>query len=65
MTPPEDLVRLRHLRDAAEKAVAYSAAKRRTDLDDDELLRLGLTKLLPGRPIRNFHGRRRHECGTG
>ncbi len=46
MTPPDDLIRLRHLRDAAEKAVAYSAGKRRADLDDDELLRLGLTKLV-------------------
>lgn len=46
MTPPEDLVRLRHLRDAAEKAIEFSAGKTRQSLDDDELLRLGLTKLV-------------------
>lgn len=43
---PEDQVRLRHLRDAATKAVAYSAGRSRADLDDDELLRLALTKLV-------------------
>jgi uncharacterized protein with HEPN domain len=46
MTPPDDLVRLRHLREAAEKAIEFSAAKTRQSLDDDELLRLGLTKLV-------------------
>ena len=46
MTPPDDLVRLRHLRDAAEKAIAFSAGKTRGSLDDDELLRLALTKLV-------------------
>jgi uncharacterized protein with HEPN domain len=46
MTPPEDLVRLRHLRDAAEKAIAFSQGKTRESLDDDELLRLALTKLV-------------------
>ncbi|MFP3899718.1 MAG: DUF86 domain-containing protein [Acidimicrobiia bacterium] len=46
MTPPDDLVRLRHLREAAEKAVAFSSARTRDSLDDDELLRLGLTKLV-------------------
>lgn len=46
MTPPDDLVRLRHLREAAEKAVAFSAGRSRASLDDDELLRLALTKLV-------------------
>jgi uncharacterized protein with HEPN domain len=46
MTRPEDLVRLQHLRDAAEKAIRYSSGKTRNDLDDDELLRLALTKLV-------------------
>src|SRR5687768_17160210 len=46
MTPPDDIVRLRHLRDAAEKAIAFSAGKTRSSLDDDELLRLALTKLV-------------------
>lgn len=42
----EDRVRLAHLREAATKAVAYSEGKTRADLDDDELLRLALTKLI-------------------
>lgn len=46
MTPPDDLVRLRHLREAAEKAIAFSSGRPRESLDDDELLRLGLTKLV-------------------
>ena len=43
---PDDRVRLRHLTEAASKAVAYSAGKQRADLDSDELLRLALTKLV-------------------
>jgi uncharacterized protein with HEPN domain len=46
MTPPEDLNRLRHLRDAATKAVNYSDGRSREDLVDDEILRLALTKLV-------------------
>ncbi len=45
MTPPEDRIRLHHLRQAAEKAVRFSEGRTRQSLDDDELLRLGLTKL--------------------
>ena len=43
---PDDRVRLRHLHDAATKAIGYSAGKQRRDLDDDEVLRLALTKLV-------------------
>ena len=43
---PEDRHRLRHLTDAATKAIAFSSGKRRSDLNDDELLRLALTKLV-------------------
>jgi hypothetical protein len=43
MPPLEDQVRLRHLREAAEKAVGYADNRHRADLDDDELLRLALT----------------------
>jgi uncharacterized protein with HEPN domain len=46
MQPPDDHVRLRHLREAAEKALLFSSGKTRRDLDDDELLRLALTKLV-------------------
>lgn len=43
---PLDEVRIRHLVEAAEKAVAYAADRAREDLDSDELLRLALTKLV-------------------
>lgn len=44
--PPEDQIRVSHLVEAASKAVSYSAGRCRADLDDDELLRLALTKLV-------------------
>ena len=43
---PDDRVRLRHLHDAATKAIRYSEGKQRSDLDHDEFLRLALTKLV-------------------
>lgn len=46
MTPPDDQVRLRHLAEAAQKAVAYAKDRSREDLDRDELLTLALTKLV-------------------
>lgn len=46
MTLPSDLNRLRHLRDAATKAIHYASGRQRSDLDDDEVLRLALTKLV-------------------
>lgn len=44
--PDDDRVRLTHLVDAAHKAIHYLDGRRRTDLDDDELLRLAVTKLV-------------------
>jgi uncharacterized protein with HEPN domain len=44
--PLNDEVRVRHLAEAASKAVSYAAGRSRADLDDDELLRLALTKLI-------------------
>jgi uncharacterized protein with HEPN domain len=41
--PPDDEIRVRHLVEAASKAVSYAAGRRR---DDDEMLRLALTKLV-------------------
>jgi uncharacterized protein with HEPN domain len=41
-----DLVRLQHMRDAAQKAVAFMQDRRRTELDDNEMLRLALVRLL-------------------
>jgi uncharacterized protein with HEPN domain len=47
MTPPDpDLVRIRHLQEAAQKAIDFSQGKTRQSLDEDELLRLALTKLI-------------------
>ncbi len=44
--PLDDEVRVHHLVEAASKAVSYAAGRSRSDLDDDELLRLALTKLV-------------------
>ena len=46
MTPADDAVPLRHMLDAARKAVAYSRGRGRADLDADELLALALVRLL-------------------
>lgn len=43
---PEDQIRLRHLTEVASKAVGYCNGRQRTDLDNDELLRLAVTKLV-------------------
>lgn len=43
---PPDEVRLRHMRDAAEKAVAFTRHRTRMDLDTDEQLMLAVVKLL-------------------
>ncbi|MBA3282959.1 MAG: DUF86 domain-containing protein [Acidimicrobiia bacterium] len=44
--PPDDDVRLRHLVDAAETAIRFTAPRTRADLDSDEMLTLALTKLV-------------------
>jgi uncharacterized protein with HEPN domain len=46
MPPPEDVVRLAHLRGAGEKALRYSQPASRKALEDDEIRRLALTKLV-------------------
>ncbi|MEX1009677.1 MAG: HepT-like ribonuclease domain-containing protein [Acidimicrobiia bacterium] len=46
MTLSADDIRLRHLRDAAASAIAFTQGRDRADLDDDEMLRLALTKLV-------------------
>jgi len=38
MTPPDDLVRIAHLREAAVKALRFSRGAPRQTLEDDELL---------------------------
>lgn len=44
--PPDDEVRLRHLTESAETAIRFVENRQRRDLDDDEMLRLALTKLV-------------------
>ena len=44
--PPEDAIRLRHMTEAAAKAADFVKTRAREDLDQDELLRLALTKLV-------------------
>ena len=46
MPAHEDAVRIRHMLDAARKALAYSQGRNREDLDSDELLALALVRLL-------------------
>jgi len=43
---PADEVRLRHMRDAANDAMAFVKGKSRGDLDNDRLLVLGLMKAI-------------------
>lgn len=44
--PPEDDVRIRHMVDAVRTALRFVDGRVRTDLDDDEMLVLALTKLV-------------------
>ena len=40
----DDLIRIRHMLDAGQKAVSFAANKNRTDLDDDPMLAFALMK---------------------
>ena len=42
--PDKDLIRLRHMVDAAEEAVAAAASRTREDLEKDHIFALGLIK---------------------
>ncbi|MDH4270853.1 MAG: DUF86 domain-containing protein [Candidatus Aminicenantes bacterium] len=46
MARPDDLTRLRHILDAAEKAGGFVGGRARHDLDTDEMLSLALVRLL-------------------
>lgn len=46
MKRPDDSVCLKHMLDAAQKALKFSQNKNRYDLDEDETLVLALTRLL-------------------
>lgn len=64
MTPPDDRIRIRHMRDAVDKALRYTQDSSRQTLEDDEILRLAITKLVEivgeaakqvSEPTRNAH----------
>lgn len=44
--PPDDLVRLRHMRDAAEAAMRFVHSRSRADLEADEMLRFALVQAI-------------------
>lgn len=46
MPPPDDVTRLRHIIDAAKKAIRFSGQRERSDLDNDEMLGFALMRLL-------------------
>jgi len=46
MTRADDAVRLRHMQDAANKALAFAQGRMRADLDSDEMFALALVRLL-------------------
>jgi uncharacterized protein with HEPN domain len=51
-----DEVRLRHMLDAARKAIAFTQDRERTDLDTDEMLALAVVRLVEilGKPQKTF-----------
>ncbi len=46
MTRADDAVRIRHMQDAANKAIAFAQGRNRADLDSDEMFALALVRLL-------------------
>jgi uncharacterized protein with HEPN domain len=44
--PPSDAIRLRHIRDAVQEALAFAEGRSRGDLDADHMLTLALVRLL-------------------
>jgi uncharacterized protein with HEPN domain len=46
MPTKSDVVRLRHMLDAAEKAIRFTRGKKRQDLDSDEQLSLAVVRLI-------------------
>ncbi len=44
--PPRDVARLRHMREAAEKAIAYTVGRDRSTLDSDEMRTLAVVRLV-------------------
>ncbi len=63
MSKAEDVVRLRHMLDAARKAVELTKTCKRDDLDKDEKLALALVRLLEilGEAAKSVSDQRRQE----
>jgi uncharacterized protein with HEPN domain len=61
---PNDDTRLRHMRDAAKEAIAFTADKKRSDLDLDRQLVLALTKCIEiiGEAASNISEETRKRC---
>lgn len=61
---PDDEIRLLHLREAATTALRFTEGRSRPDLEDDEMLRLALTKLIEivGEAAKQVSAEGRAEC---
>ncbi|MEO1403111.1 MAG: DUF86 domain-containing protein [Cyanobacteria bacterium J06635_1] len=46
MPSPEDIIRLRHMLDAAQKVLTFTQGRSRQDLDTDEMLALAVVRLI-------------------
>ncbi|MHC4644969.1 MAG: HepT-like ribonuclease domain-containing protein [Planctomycetota bacterium] len=64
MFSPEDVVRLRHMLDAAKKAVEFTKDRKRSDLDSDEKLALSVVRLLEvlGEAAKSVSQKGRQDC---
>jgi uncharacterized protein with HEPN domain len=64
MLKPEDAVSLRHMLDAAGKAVQFSRGRSRSDLDADEMFALALVRLLEiiGEAAKRLSAELRQQC---
>lgn len=64
MSRTEDVVHLRHMLDAARKAMEFTTKRRRCDLDKDEKLALSVVRLLEvvGEAAKNVSEQCRQEC---
>lgn len=66
MSEPDDRTRPKHIVEAAKKALRFARGKKRADLERDDLLTLGLLKLLEiiGEAAARLSSAARHQLGT-
>ncbi len=73
----DDLIRIRHMLDAAKEVLSFAKNKSRGDLDSDRMLVLSIVKSIEiigerrqklprkrGKPLRSCHGRISLQCET-